>query len=78
MNPILQWFTGSIGLHHVHHLGPKIPNYRLQKAHDENPLFHDVTVITLSSTFRLLGLTLWDEDAKQLVRFKDVRELAAK
>ena len=76
MNPVLNWFTGSIGLHHVHHLGPKIPNYRLQQAHDENPLFHDVTVITVMSTFRLVGLTLWDEDAKQLIRFKDVKELA--
>jgi omega-6 fatty acid desaturase (delta-12 desaturase) len=78
MNPVLQWFTGSIGLHHVHHLGPKIPNYRLQAAHDENPLFHDVTVITVMSTFRLIGLTLWDEDSKQLVRFKDVAKLAAR
>jgi omega-6 fatty acid desaturase (delta-12 desaturase) len=76
MNPVLNWFTGSIGLHHVHHLGPKIPNYRLQQAHDENPLFHDVTVITVMSTFRLVGLTLWDEDKQQLVRFKDVKELA--
>jgi len=76
MNPVLQWFTGSIGLHHVHHLGPKIPNYRLQQAHDENPLFHDVTVITVMSTFRLVGLTLWDEDAQQLIRFKDVGQLA--
>jgi omega-6 fatty acid desaturase (delta-12 desaturase) len=77
MNPVLQWFTGSIGLHHVHHLGPKIPNYRLQKAHDENPMFHDVTVITVMSTFRLVGLTLWDEDAQRLIRFKDVPQLAS-
>lgn len=72
MPAVLQWFTGSIGLHHVHHLGPKIPNYRLQRAHDENPLFHDVTVITLAHTRRLLRLTLWDEEQKRLVRFRDV------
>jgi len=76
MNPVLNWFTGSIGLHHVHHLGPKIPNYRLQQAHDENPMFHDVTVITVMSTFRLVGLTLWDEDAQRLIRFMDVKEPA--
>ena len=41
---VLQWFTGNIGLHHVHHLGPKIPNYKLKRCHDENPLFHEVTI----------------------------------
>jgi omega-6 fatty acid desaturase (delta-12 desaturase) len=76
MPAVLQWFTGSIGLHHVHHLGPKIPNYRLQRAHDENPLFHDVTVITLAHTRRLLRLTLWDEEQKRLVRFRDVHTSA--
>ena len=72
---VFQWFSGSIGLHHVHHLGPKIPNYRLQRAHDENPLFHEVTVISFADTFRLLHLALWDEEAKQLVRFRDVSHL---
>ena len=41
-----QFFTGNIGLHHVHHLGAKIPNYNLQRAHDENPIFRDVQVLT--------------------------------
>ena len=44
---VLQWFTGNIGLHHVHHLGPRIPNYRLQRAHDENPMFHEAPVMTM-------------------------------
>lgn len=69
---VMQWFSGSIGLHHVHHLGPKIPNYRLQRAHDENSLFHRVTVISFADTFRLLNLALWDEETRQLVRFRDV------
>ena len=42
----LQFFTGNIGLHHVHHLSAKVPNYNLQRAHDENPIFHDVPVLT--------------------------------
>jgi len=67
---ILQWFTGSIGLHHVHHLGPRIPNYKLQSAHEENPLFHDVTVLTLANSVRTIRLTLWDEDRRQLVGFR--------
>ena len=67
---ILQWFTGSIGLHHVHHLGPRIPNYNLQSCHEENALFHDVTVLTLANSLRTVRLTLWDEDRRQLVGFR--------
>ena len=47
---VLHWFTGSIGLHHVHHLGPRIPNYALKRCHEENAVFHDVTVITLAQS----------------------------
>jgi omega-6 fatty acid desaturase (delta-12 desaturase) len=69
---VLRWLTGSIGLHHVHHLGPRIPNYRLQRCHDENALFHDVTVLTLAESARTLRLALWDEDREQLVPFAAV------
>jgi len=54
----------------VHHLGPRIPNYKLQSAHEENPLFHDVTVLTLANSVRTIRLTLWDEDRRQLVGFR--------
>ena len=73
----LMWITGNIGLHHVHHLGPKIPNYRLQQAHDENPFFHDVTVLTLKDTGRALTLALWDEEQNKLVSFKDLERAQA-
>jgi omega-6 fatty acid desaturase (delta-12 desaturase) len=66
---LLRWFTGNIGLHHVHHLGPRIPNYSLQRCHDENPLFHRVTVVTLVQSVSALRLALWDEDAARLVTF---------
>ncbi len=69
---VLNWFTGSIGLHHVHHLGSRIPNYALKRCHDENEVFHDVTVITLAQSVRTLRLTLWDEARQQLVGFRDV------
>jgi len=69
---LLRWLTGNIGLHHVHHLGPRIPNYRLQRAHDENAMFHDVTVLTLANSVHTLWLSLWDEDRQQLVSFADV------
>lgn len=70
--PILQWLTGNIGLHHVHHLGPRIPNYRLQRCHDENALFHDVTTLTLRQSMHTLRLALWDEEHERLVRFADL------
>ena len=75
---VLQWFTGSIGLHHVHHLGPRIPNYRLQRAHDENPIFHAAPVMTIRQGVRALRLTLYDEQARRLVRFKDLTRKKAK
>jgi acyl-lipid omega-6 desaturase (Delta-12 desaturase) len=75
MNPVLQWFTGNIGLHHVHHLGPRIPNYNLQRAHDENELFHEVTVLTVWGAIKTLRLKLWDEEARRLV---PIRELEAR
>ena len=69
----LQWITGNIGLHHVHHIGPKIPNYKLQQAHDENPFFHRVTVIRLRDTGRALRLSLWDEESDRLISFADLK-----
>lgn len=68
---VLRWFTGNIGLHHVHHLGPRIPNYRLQRAHDENALFQHAPEITIMQGIRSLRLSLWDEERRRLVRFSD-------
>jgi omega-6 fatty acid desaturase (delta-12 desaturase) len=70
---VLQWFTGSIGLHHVHHIGPRIPNYRLQRAHDENPLFHAAPVMTIWSGVKALRFTLYDESRRRLISFRDLR-----
>lgn len=68
---VLQWFTGNIGLHHVHHLGPRIPNYRLVECHERNPLFHQAKVVTLASGFHLMRLALWDEGRRRLVSFRE-------
>ena len=67
--PILQWATGNIGLHHVHHLNPRIPNYRLQEALRSVPELQRVTTLTLWQSLRCVRLTLWDERAKKLVGF---------
>lgn len=69
---ILNWFTGDIGLHHVHHVAPRIPNYRLQQCHRDNPLFHQSPTVTLRSGMAALRLALWDEERQRLVRFRDV------
>ena len=70
---VLQFFTGNIGLHHVHHLNARIPNYNLQRAHDENPIFHDVPTLSLWDGLRAVRLKLWDEDRGRLVTFAEVR-----
>jgi omega-6 fatty acid desaturase (delta-12 desaturase) len=69
---VLRWFTGSVGLHHVHHVAPRIPNHRLQSCHDANALFARSPVITLRSGMTALRFALWDEDRQRLVRFRDV------
>jgi omega-6 fatty acid desaturase (delta-12 desaturase) len=69
----LQFFTGNIGLHHVHHLNARIPNYNLQRAHDENPIFQDVPTLSLGDAARSVRLKLYDEDRGRLVTFAEAR-----
>jgi acyl-lipid omega-6 desaturase (Delta-12 desaturase) len=73
MPRVLQFFTGNIGLHHVHHLNARIPNYNLQRAHDENPIFHSVPTISLWDGARAVRLKLWDEQTRKLVTFAQAR-----
>lgn len=70
---ILNWFTGNIGFHHIHHLSPKIPNYYLPKVHFEHPIFQQVRPLTLWRSFKSLGYRLWDEQRKQMVGFNVLR-----
>jgi omega-6 fatty acid desaturase (delta-12 desaturase) len=73
---VLQFFTGNIGLHHVHHLNARIPNYNLQRAHDENPVFHDVPVLTARDSLHCVRLKLIDTDSGRLVTFAEARAIA--
>jgi acyl-lipid omega-6 desaturase (Delta-12 desaturase) len=66
---VMQFFTGNIGLHHVHHLNARIPNYNLQRAHDENPIFHQVPTLSFRDALRTVRLKLWDEEQGKLVTF---------
>jgi omega-6 fatty acid desaturase (delta-12 desaturase) len=74
LTPVLQFFTGSIGLHHVHHLNARIPNYNLQRAHDETEILHSVPTLALADGLRAVRLKLWDERTGKLVTFAQARE----
>ena len=71
----LQWFSGNIGFHHIHHLSPLIPNYHLEQCHEAEPLFQQVQPITLASSLRSLALRLWDEKSKKLIGYARLRQL---
>ena len=70
---VLRFFTGNIGLHHVHHLSTKIPNYYLQRAHDENEIFHGAAKISFWDGLRAVRLKLWDEETNRLVTWAERR-----
>lgn len=72
---ILQWFSGNIGFHHVHHLSPAIPNYNLERCHRENPMFREVKSVTLWSSTKSLSFRLWDEQRQKLVGFGRLRAI---
>ena len=72
---ILQWFSGNIGFHHIHHLSPRIPNYNLQKCHEADPLFQQVKPITMFSSLKSLTFRLWDEKSKKLVSYRRMRQV---
>lgn len=71
--PVLRFFTGNIGLHHVHHLNARIPNYHLTRAHASLPLFASVPTLTLWDGLRAVRLKLWDEGSGRLVTFAQAR-----
>ncbi|MBL8118446.1 MAG: fatty acid desaturase [Anaerolineae bacterium] len=66
---ILQWFSGNIGFHHIHHLSPRIPNYSLEQCHNENELFQKVEPLTIRTSLKSLHVRLWDEDHHKLVGY---------
>jgi omega-6 fatty acid desaturase (delta-12 desaturase) len=72
---ILQWFSGNIGFHHIHHLSSRIPNYNLERCHRAHPLFQSVKPITLFSSLKSFTFRLWDEQRRKLVGFHRLKEL---
>jgi omega-6 fatty acid desaturase (delta-12 desaturase) len=70
---VLQFFTGNIGLHHVHHLNARIPNYNLQRAHDDNEIFHDVPILTFWDGIKSTRLKVIDESSGRLLTWREAR-----
>jgi omega-6 fatty acid desaturase (delta-12 desaturase) len=69
---LLQWFTGNIGLHHIHHLRPRIPNYNLQQCYDDIPAMQAVQPLTIRKSLKSLRMNLWDEQKQRLVSFRSM------
>jgi len=72
---VLEWLTGNIGYHHVHHLSPRVPNYKLEEAHDSTPPLQKATTITLATSLKSIRFRLFDEASKTFVGFKEVKRL---
>jgi omega-6 fatty acid desaturase (delta-12 desaturase) len=71
---ILQWFSGNIGYHHIHHLNSRIPNYNLERCHRSHPMFSEVPPLTLWQSFKSLKFRLWDEEAMKLISFGELKK----
>ncbi|WP_211746911.1 fatty acid desaturase [Paenibacillus sp. Marseille-Q4541] len=75
---VLQWITGNIGFHHVHHLSPRVPNYYLEEAHNATPPLHKATTITVATSLKAMRFRLWDEESKQFVTFRGYKKVLQK
>lgn len=73
----LEWMTGSIGYHHVHHLAPRVPNYHLEEAHENTPPLHQATTITLKTSLESIKFRLYDEENNTFITFKKMKERLA-
>jgi acyl-lipid omega-6 desaturase (Delta-12 desaturase) len=71
---ILQWITGNIGFHHIHHLSSRVPNYYLQQVSESNAFFQGIPSIGFWSSLRSLRHRVWDEKDKKFINFKDIKK----
>ena len=75
---LLQWLTGNIGFHHVHHLAPRVPNYHLEDAHESTPPLQHATTITIKTSLRSLKYKLYDPNQKNFVTYKSIKHMLDK
>ena len=71
---VLQWFSGNIGFHHIHHLSSRIPNYNLERCHNSHPMFHDVKPLLPMASLKCMHYRLWDQENKRLITFHTYKE----
>jgi len=71
---LLQWLSGNIGFHHVHHLAPRVPNYHLEEAHESTPPLQYATTITMKTSLESLRYRLYDESQKAFITFKEFNQ----
>lgn len=74
---LLQWFSGNIGYHHIHHIRPRIPNYNLQRCYNETPALQTIAPLTIRKSLKSLSLRLWDGSRKKIVCFRSLKERTA-
>ena len=74
---IMQWFSGNIGFHHIHHLNPMIPNYHLEKCHHSDPFFQVAPELNLLSSLKTVKFRLWDEANGKMISFRDLKNQLA-
>ncbi|GKU80825.1 fatty acid desaturase [Niallia sp. NCCP-28] len=73
----MQWLTGNIGYHHVHHLSPRVPNYMLEEVHNQTTPLQNVPTITLATSLKSLKFRLWDEESNQFIAFYELKNSAS-
>jgi omega-6 fatty acid desaturase (delta-12 desaturase) len=69
MGPIMKFFTGNIGFHHIHHLSPRIPNYKLEACHNNNEMFREIEPMTWRTSFKSIHIRLFDEDRGKMIGY---------
>lgn len=70
---VLRWFTGNIGLHHIHHLNSRIPNYNLPVCHEAEPAFQECVNFGLRDGWKCASLKLWDETQQRMITFREAK-----
>lgn len=71
---VLQWFSGNIGYHHIHHLSSKIPNYNLERCHKSHSMFSAVKPLTMWKSLKCVNFRLWDAEDMKLITFRQLRQ----
>jgi len=74
MPGFMNWFSGNIAYHHIHHLNPRIPNYLLDRCYEDNKVFQEYAPeIPFVEGFKSMGLALWDEEQGHMVGFHEIK-----